>query len=148
MSDEPRDGEQTLALAAAALRAHTETGWVVVRAGILDRVRRAFRPAAPVIGRHEFGEYVLSGDVLVAQLRPALDALPSVSALAISCATDDENRLETVVVDVTAGYGVNLPTLGRDVRRAVSHRLRDVLGSAAPEVDQVLVDVHVADVRR
>ncbi|MFD0483153.1 hypothetical protein ACFQ46_11150 [Kineococcus sp. GCM10028916] len=145
---EPRSGDEALALATAALRAHTETGWVAVRAAVLDRVRRAFRPADPVVGAHELGEFVLSGDVLVTQLRPAVDAVTGVSALAISCATDDEHHLETVVVDVSAGYGVHLPSLGREVRGAVLQRLRTVLGDAAPRADQVLVDVHVADVSR
>lgn len=147
MSSEQRTGDEALALATAALRAHTETGWVVVRAAVLDRVRRAFRPADPVVGAHDLGEFVLSGDVLVAQLRPAVDAVPDAAALAISCATDDAHHLETVVVDVSAGYGAHLPSLGRDVRRAVLQRLREVLGGAAPSAEQVLVDVHVADVR-
>jgi hypothetical protein len=146
VSSEPRTGDEALALATAALRAHTETGWVAVRATVLDRVRRAFRPADPVLGAHDLGEFLLSGDVLVTQLRPAVDSVPDVRALAISCATDEEHHLETVVVDVTGGYGVHLPTLGRAVRSVVLERLREVLGSAAPEGEQVLVDVHVADV--
>ena len=146
-SETRRPGEDVLDLATAALRAHTESGWVVVRAEVLERVRRAFRPADPVLGRHGAGEFLLNGNVLVTELRPAVDAVPAASALAISCATDDEHRLRTVVVDVAAGFGAHLPSVGRAVRVAVLERLREVLGAAAPDGGSVLVDVHVADVR-
>jgi hypothetical protein len=147
VSTETPRGEQVLDLATAALRAHTENGWVLVRAAVLDRVRKAFRPADPVLGRHELGEFLVNGNVLVTRLRPAVDAVPAASALAISCAVDADHRLETVVVDVAAGYGVHLPTLGREVRLAVLAGLREVLGTAAPDGGSVLVDVHVADVQ-
>ncbi|WP_432522627.1 hypothetical protein [Kineococcus sp. SYSU DK006] len=141
-------GEEVLGLAAAALRAHTEEGWVLARPGLLERVRRAFRPSAPVLGTHELGDFRVAADVVVDGLRTAVDALPDAAADRISCSTGDDDRLEAVLVEVVVAFGTHLPALAGRVRSVVTARLRELLGDAAPGEEAVEVDVHVGDVVR
>ncbi|NAZ75287.1 hypothetical protein GTQ99_07595 [Kineococcus sp. T13] len=149
MSDRDRaGGEDALDLAAAALRAHTEDGWVLARPGLLERVRRAFRPSAPVLGTHELGDFRVAADVVVDGLRTAVDALPDAAADRISCSTGGDDRLESVLVEVAVAFGTPLPALAGRVRRVVVARLRELLGEAAPAEEAVQVDVHVGDVVR
>ncbi|WP_369054250.1 hypothetical protein [Kineococcus terrestris] len=149
MNDRPAGalpGEDVLAAAARSLRVHTPAGWTTARAGVLERARRAFRPSAPVRGRHELGEFVVAADVVVLRLRQAVDALPDTAARRITCATDATDALDGVTVEVAVLFGAHLPTAARTVRAVVVRRLEELLGELSPVPDAVDVHVHVGDV--
>jgi hypothetical protein len=144
------DGQGTRALAAAAqsLRAHTDTGWHEVRPGLLDRVRRAVRPAAPVRGRHADGEFTVSSAVLATRVGAVVDRVPGARVRRVSCVTDESRGTEdlaTVLVETAVEFGAELVPVSAAVRAAVLAELSAVLGYRVPE-RVVLVDVHVADV--
>ncbi|WP_380172646.1 hypothetical protein ACFEMC_00760 [Kineococcus sp. DHX-1] len=138
----PASGDQLLAQAAEALRLHTPSGWQVFRVNLLETVRRAYRPSAPIRGRHERGEFVVSCDVLTADVREAVDRLPQAEVTAVRCVTDEQDHLELLTVETGVRYGAHVPTAAEEVRRAVVGTIRELLG----EVDGVRVHVHVGDV--
>lgn len=135
-------GEQLLAQATESLRLHTPSGWQVFRANLLETVRRAYRPSAPIRGRHERGDFVVSCDVLTADVREVVDRLPEADVTAVRCVTDAEDHLELLTVETGVRYGAHVPTTAEAVRTAVVAAVRDLLG----EVDEVRVHVHVGDV--
>ncbi|GAA0297827.1 hypothetical protein [Kineococcus aurantiacus] len=146
-SDRPgAHGARVLAEATAALRRHTPTGWQDVRTDLIALARRAHRPSAPVRGRHDLGEFLLASDVLVGDLRAAVDPVRDVSVTAVHCATDDRAHLTGVTVEVAALFGTHLPSAGRAVRAAVDATLTDLLGPLRPPPEAVDVHVHVGDV--
>ncbi|WP_432572088.1 hypothetical protein [Kineococcus sp. SYSU DK005] len=142
----PEHGLRVLAEAASALRVHTPTGWRAVRDDLLARARRAHRPSAPVRGRHALGEYLVACDVVVGELREAVDGVAGATAVGIACATSAEDLLERVTVEVSVVFGEHLPTTARAVRDAVGARLADLLGDLSPGAAGVDVHVHVGDV--
>ncbi|MEW1957806.1 hypothetical protein [Kineococcus sp. NPDC059986] len=135
-------GEQVLAQATEALRLHTPSGWQVFRVNLLETVRRAYRPSAPIRGRHEQGEFVVSCDVLTADVREAVDRLPQAEVTAVRCVTDEDDHLELLTVETGVRYGAHVPTTAEEVRTAVVATVRELLG----EVEGVRVHVHVGDV--
>ncbi|MEZ0493869.1 hypothetical protein AB2L28_16655 [Kineococcus sp. TBRC 1896] len=135
-------GEQVLARATGSLRLHTPAGWRVSRADLLETVRRAHRPAAPVRGRHALGEFVVSCDVLTTGVRGAVDRLPRADVTTVRCVTDAEDHLDLLTVETGVRYGAHVPTTAEEVRTAVVAAVRDLLG----EVDGLRVHVHVGDV--
>lgn len=142
----PARGSRVLAAAAEALRLHTPSGWRVVRADLIALARSAHRPSAPVLGAHDLGEYLVSGDVLTAHLRAAVDRVPDAGTTAVSLLTGTTHRLEKVTVEVAALFGTHLPTLAVAVRAAVTGAMVEVLGALSPGTGAVHVHVHVGDV--
>lgn len=137
---EPQD------LAARLIRQHTEEGWVAMRDDLLALALRAFRPSAPVRGRHGSGEFLVAADVLVDLLRRSVDAEPQAAATDITCLTGETDSLELVTIGVIAAYGAHLVTLAEAVRGRALAELRSVLGSLAPGPDRIQTHVHVGDV--
>lgn len=146
MDPEPPDVSGDLLRATELLRQHTDSGWKVMRTNVLERALSAFRPSAPVRGRHELGEYVVAADVVVDRLREALTVLPGVVPDRIVCTTDATDALEAVTVEVVAGYGHDLLHLADGVRELVAGSLAVMLGSLAPGVERITAHVHVSDV--
>lgn len=142
----PGDASGDLLRATELLRRHTDSGWQAMRSTVLERALSAFRPSAPVRGRHDLGEYVVAADVLVDQLREALTVLPGVVPDRILCATDETDALEAVTVEVVAGYGHDLLHLADGVREVVADRLDVLLGHLAPDLERITANVHVSDV--
>lgn len=144
---EPTHGQASLAAATSVLRAHTDNGWRAVRPGLIDRVRAAVRPSAPVRGRHGAGEFTVACDVLAHHVGRVVDAVPSISVHRVSCVAGADQDLETVLVEVAVEFGTELLAVSRSVRSATHAEIERVIGFRVPD-QVVLVDVHVADVYR
>lgn len=144
MSDHEH-GEHLLAAATSALRAHTDSGWRAARPGVLDRVRRAVRPSAPVRGLHGAGEFTVASGVLAARVAAVVDRTPAASARRVSCVAGVDEELETVLVELAVEFGAELLSVSRDVRSTVLAEIERLIGYRIPE-SVVVVDVHVADV--
>jgi len=142
---EHHDGD-ALARATQMLRLHTDTGWTAVSADILHRALRAFRPSAPVRGRHELGDFFVASDVVIADLRRAVDAVPDAAAVRITCGTDADHRLDGVTIQIAAAYGTHLLTLAEQVHRAATRALAAVLGELRPPHDAIRAHVHIGDI--
>ena len=138
--------EDTLAQAAQLLRQHTDAGWTAISADILNRALRAFRPSEPVRGRHDLGEFFVAGDVVVARLRQAVDAIPHTTAARITCTTDDNQRLATVTIQIIVAYGKNLLALADQVHQSAARTLTEELGELAPAAEAIHTHVHIGDV--
>jgi len=138
--------EEDLARATGLLRAHTDSSWAGVREALLQRAAAAFRPSAPVRGRHALGDFFVAADVVVAQLRAAVDAVPAATAVRIVCTTGEADVLEQVVVELSVRFGESLQEVAATVREAVGARLGDLLGPLSPGVAAVRADLHVTDV--
>ena len=138
--------EDDLARATGLLRAHTDSGWAGLREALLERAAAAFRPSAPVRGRHDLGDFFVAADVVVAQLRPAVDAVPGATAVRILCTTGDADVLEQVVVELSVRFGEPMLEVASAVRAAVVTELAVLLGALSPGVAGVRADVHVTDV--
>ncbi|MEZ0164838.1 hypothetical protein AB2L27_08675 [Kineococcus sp. LSe6-4] len=139
---DPSRGDQVLARATEALRRHTPTGWRVVRAHLLELVRRTHRPSVPVRGRHGRGEFVVSGGVLTTRVRQAVERTPAAEVTAVRCVTGADDHLALVTVETGVHHGAHIPTTAAAVRVAVTAAVRDVVG----EDRGVRVHVHVVDV--
>ncbi len=140
------DHNDVLAQATQLLRQHTDAGWTAISADILHRALRAFRPSAPVRGRHGLGDFFIASDVVVARLRQAIDAVPNAAASRITCTTDDHQQLTTVTIQIVAAYGTHLITLAQKVRAAATRSLANELGEFAPAHDAIHTHVHIGDV--
>ncbi|NIZ92437.1 hypothetical protein [Kineococcus rubinsiae] len=138
--------EEDLARATGLLRAHTDSTWSGVREAVLARAAAAFRPSAPVRGRHALGDFLVASDVVVAQLRTAVDAVPGATAARILCTTGEEDVLQQVVVELSVRFGESLHEVAAAVRAAVVAELAVLLGALSPGADGVRADVHVTDV--
>lgn len=138
--------EDDLARATGLLRAHTDSSWAGVREALLERASAAFRPSAPVRGRHGLGDFLVASDVVVAQLRDAVDAVPGATASRFVCTTGEADVLEQVVVELSVRFGEPLREVAAVVRAAVGARLTDLLGPLSPGVAAVRADLHVTDV--
>ncbi|PWJ52803.1 hypothetical protein SAMN06264364_11755 [Quadrisphaera granulorum] len=146
-------GAERLAAATAAMRQHTDRGWEQVRGDVIAAAMRAFRPSAPVRGEHGHGSFTVASEVVVAAVRRALDPLPDASADAVRLSTDDDDRLERIVVAVVAAYGSPLLAVADEVRARTAAVLERLLGPEAlraPDgsgVESVVeVDVHIGGV--
>jgi len=139
------DDERLLSAATSALRAHTDSGWRAARPGVLDRVRRAVRPSAPVRGRHGAGEFTVASGVLATRVAAVVDRSPAASARRVSCVADAHQELETVLVELAVEFGAELLSVSREVRSSVLAEVERLIGYRIPE-SVVVVDVHVADV--
>ena len=144
--NDPQDADEGLTRAARLLRQHTDTGWTVLRPGLLDQARRVFRSSGPVRGRHELGDYFVREDVLTDQVRQAVDEIPDAAAAAIECVTDDQDELTALTVQISASYGAHLPTLAARVHATTHATVVDLLGDLAPGIDAVHTHVHIDDV--
>lgn len=144
MSDN-RNHSDPVARAAHLLRRHTDRGWTVMSANILARALRAFRPSAPVRGRHDGGVFFVASDVLVSRLRETVDAGSPAAATRITCRTDPDHELAGVTVQVTAAYGAHLPTLGAHVHAVTVATLTELLGDG-PDGGTIRTHVHIGDV--
>ena len=140
------DINDPVARATQLLRQHTDTGWTVMSANILSRALRAFRPSDPVLGRHDSGEFFVASDVVVAQVRETIDAVPQAAATKISCSTNQNHELDRVTVQIVAAYGAHLPTLADHIHTATVATLTDMLGDLAPTHNQIHTHIHVGDV--
>jgi hypothetical protein len=132
--------------AALLLRQHTDAGWTAISADILRRSLRAFRPSEPVRGRHALGDFFVAGDIVVARLREAVDAVPGAAAARITFTTGDDHRLAEVTVQIIAGYGAHLLSLAGLVHAAAARCLDDELGTLAPVAEAIHTHVHIGDV--
>jgi hypothetical protein len=141
-----RSGDDALVQATQLLRQHTDAGWTAISADILHRALRAFRPSAPVRGRHDLGDFFVASDVVVTRLRQTVDAMPGAAAVRITCSTDDHQQLDAVTVEIIAAYGEHLLTLAGHVRAAATHTLTAVLGELAPSDAVIHTHVHIGDV--
>jgi len=151
-------GDAVLDRATRALRRHTDRGWTLVREDALLKALSAFRPSAPVRGRtgaHAVDrtgappsavDYFVAADVVVAALREAVVAVPHAAPLAITCSTDDDDRLATVTIEILATFDEPLLPLAAEVRRAAVGRLTTLLGDLAPPATVVTVDLAITDV--
>jgi hypothetical protein len=135
-----------VARAAQLLRQHTDSGWAVMSANLLSRALRAFRPSAPVRGRHDRGEFFIASEVLVARLRETVDAVPQAAATKISCSTNQNHQLDGVTIQIVAAYGAHLLTLAEYIHAATAATLTDLLGDLAPTRSAIHTHIHVADV--
>jgi hypothetical protein len=138
--------DDVLAQATQLLRQHTDAGWTAISADILHRALRAFRPSAPVRGRHELGDFFIASDVVVARLRQAIDAVPNAAASRITCTTGQHQQLTTVTIQIVAAYGTHLITLAQHVHAAATRSLANELGELAPAHDAIHTHVHIGDV--
>lgn len=137
-------GEELLGRATEALRRQPLPGWSRVRSGLLAAVRRTQQPSTPVRGRHELGEFLLAGAVVVSAVRGALDQLAGVSVVGVRCVTDGD-RLDALAVDVAVTFGTFVPAAAEAVRAVGAALVADLLGPR-PGTQPVRVDVHVVDV--
>lgn len=128
------------------LRQHTDAGWTAMNINIVARALRAFRPSDPVRGRHDHGDFFVASDVVVAQLREAVDAVPGATATKITCSTNQVHQLDHVTVQIIAAYGTHLVTLAEHLRAVAVVTLTDLLGDLVPAGTQIHTHVHVADV--
>ena len=138
--------ENPLDRAASMLRQHTDQGWIAIRGDLFARALAVFRPSAPVRGIHKSGEFFVAGDVLVAHLRDALDAIPRAGATRISCTTDANYNLEAVTIEITALYRARLVPLAELVRHLAAELLAQVLGLPPERLRDVPIHVGVTDV--
>ncbi|WP_432561751.1 hypothetical protein [Kineococcus sp. SYSU DK003] len=138
--------QERLAQATALLRQHTDSGWKAMQASVIARALAAFRPSAPVRGRHESGDFLVASDVLVARLRQVVDAVPQAAAQRITCATGARDELESVTIQLIAGYGAVLTDLAARVHTEALDCLHELLGPLAPTAEQVHTHVHIGDV--
>lgn len=140
------DGADRLARATLLLRQHTDSGWRAIEDTILARTRTLFRPSAPVLARHEFGNFYVSADVVVSELRQVVDAVPRAAAQDITCSVGDGDVLEQVTVHLIVAYGASLLQVAGHVHDAALRCLRELLGELAPRSVDVRTHVHVGDV--
>lgn len=143
------DGTDPLARAAAALRLHTDEGWVAVRQRVVDAALAAVRPARTVAGDHEHGRFTVSTDVLTDLLREAMEPLPDAAPTRVVFETDDDDRLVEVRVSVVVAFGCDVVETAQEVRRTARGVLVGVLGEGGAAGDAAggfVVDVHVGDV--
>ncbi len=138
--------DDILAEATRLLRQHTDDGWIAISAAILDRALAAFRPSEPILGRHQLGEFFVAGTVVVAELRRIVDAIPHAAATRISCATDEQQHLTAVTIEIIAAYGTHLVTLADQIHHAAITALTVILGDYAPTAGAVHTHVHVGDI--
>jgi hypothetical protein len=141
-----QDTYDSVARAAQLLRQHTDAGWIVMSAHVLARSLRAIRPSDPVRGRHDRGDFFVASDVVVAQVREAVDAVPEAAATKITCSTDQRRGLDGITVQIVAAYGAHLVTLGEQVHAAIVATLTDLLGDLAPDSTEIHTHVNVGDV--
>lgn len=144
MTNDPNG--DALVQATELLRQHTDAGWTAVSADILHRALRAFRPSDPVRGRHEFGDFFVASDVVVARLCRAIDAVPDAAAVRITCSTDDHQQLDAVTIQIIAAYGTHLLTLAGQVHIAAARTLAAILGNLAPSDADIHTHVHIGDI--
>lgn len=141
-----KSDDDMLTEAARMMRRHTDAGWTAMRPGLLDRARRAFRPSAAVRGRHEFGDFFVRADLLVSQLRVAVDAVDGARTADVICATGDDNVLTEVTVQIAADFGSYLPGLAIAVHAAAYATVTGLLGELAPPASAVRTHVHIGDI--
>lgn len=139
-------GAAAVAEATLLLRQHTDAGWTAIESTVIERALAAFRPSAPVRGRHDLGDFFLASDVVVARLREAVDGARGGAAQRITCTTGEDDRLETVTVQLVAAYGPPLLELSERVHAVALATLQALLGELAPPAEGVLVHVHIGDV--
>jgi hypothetical protein len=139
-------GDDVLAEATQLLRQHTDAGWTAISADILHRAFSAFRPSEPVRGRHDLGEFFVASTVIVARLRQVIDDIPHAAATKITCATDDQQHMSEVTIQIIAAYGTHLLTLADQVHQAVAEALGDILGDHAPSAGAIHTHVHIGDI--
>lgn len=143
----PGEGRRdVLAQATTLLRQHTDSGWKAIEENVITRALSLFRPSAPVRGRHQHGDFFLAADLIVAQLRQAIDDVPSAAADKITCVTGDRDELETVTIQLIAAYGAPLLDLAGRVHTIALQTLQELLGMLAPVGEQIRTHVHIGDV--
>ena len=140
------NGEQRLTRAARTLREHTDDGWVALRDDVVAAAVRAFRPSAPVRGALPGGSLFVASTVVVSRVHAALEAVPNVGALRITCTTTADDELDRLTVELVALYGTPLVPMAHEVRRLAADVVAETLGLTSPPVDRVRVDVSVQDV--
>jgi hypothetical protein len=138
--------ENPLDRAASTLRQHTDHGWIAIRGDLFARALAVFRPSAPVRGIHKAGEFFVAGDVLVAHLRDALDAIPRAGATRITCTTDADHNLEAVTIEIIALYRAQLVPLAETVRHRTAGLMAQALGLPPEHLRDVPIHVGVTDV--
>ncbi len=138
--------DDVLAEATQLLRQHTDAGWTAISGDILQRAFAAFRPSEPVRGRHEHGDFFVASTVIVARLRRVIDDIPHAAATKITCATDDQQHLAEVTIQIIAAYGTHLLALADQVHQAGTETLRGVLGDHAPAAGAIHTHVHIGDI--
>jgi len=136
----------TVARATHLLRQHTDAGWSAIQDNVLFRALNAFRPSAPVRGRHDLGDFFVASDVVVARLRRVIDDVPDAAAQRITCSTDDRDELDAVTIELIAAYGAPLVDLARRVHAVARDCLDDLLGALSPAAEQIHSHVHIGDV--
>ncbi|NIZ90383.1 hypothetical protein [Kineococcus rubinsiae] len=137
---------ERLARATVLLRQHTDIGWKAIEDNVIARALTLYRPSAPVRGHHEYGDFFLAADLLVAQLRSVIDAVPSAAARDITCVTDAQDHLESVTIQLIAAYGASLLEVANRIHAVAVRELRQLLGTLAPTAGQVHTHVHFGDV--
>lgn len=141
--------DDLLARAAGALREITDSGWLLARDSVLERIRRTVRPAPHVTGHHAHGRFTLATPVLVDRLRRAVERSTHVRVLAVlaDTGTGTGTELTGVALRLSVPYGESILDAAAATRAAVVAEVRTTLGTPfGPE--QVTVDLHVADVHR
>jgi hypothetical protein len=139
-------GSDRLARATLLLRQHTDNGWKAIEDSVLARAKMLFRPSAPVRSRHDLGEFFIAADVVVAELRQVIDAVPRAAAQDITCSVGGDDVLESVTIQLIVAYGASLLEVAAGVRRVVLQRLGDLLGELAPGAGDIHTHVHIGDV--
>lgn len=138
--------DDVLGQATQLMRQHTDAGWTAISANILHRALHAFRPSAPVRGRHDLGDFFIASDVLVSQLRQSIDTIPGAAATHITCTTGDNHQLDAITIQVIAAYGTPLLTLADHVHQLAAHILAQQLGELAPTDQAIHTHVHINNV--
>lgn len=140
------DSSGLLDTAAARLRAHVDPGWVRVRSGALGRVRAAVRQAPDLPGRHDDGDYAVSGHVLRCVLRDLVGAIDRVRPMRISLTVATGGAIDVVTVQIGIAYGADGQTAASEVRSVARRGLVMALGEPGQggRIDVAVVDVYGA----
>jgi len=155
-ADEPPPGEtgdptpapsRALGEAAAAVRRRLDERWVEISDQIVATAMTARRRTRPVRAEGATGPVFVSDQVIVADLRAAIDDAVRGSAVAhVDPEVHQGERLAGVVIQLVAQYGVPLLPMADTVREIAQQRLAALLGPVPTPVTVRTMRVHYRDV--
>lgn len=139
-------GSPALDQAAEATRRRLDRRWVEVSDQVVSTVLTARRRTRPLHAAGTTGPVFVSDQVVVADLRTAIDGATRGSAVARVDLEVRGDQLSGVVVQLVAQYGVALIPLADEVRALAQQRLATLLGPVEAPVTVSAMRVHYSDV--